>query len=75
VFPFTRPAAPRDDKARETLDRAVGLLRRYERAGAEALPVAVVLEMLGAEAEAAPATAARDPLADPITGCRSVMPG
>jgi hypothetical protein len=75
VFPFTRPAPPQD-KAREVLDRAVGLLRRYERAGATALPVADVLEMLGAGPdEAAPAQApSRDPRADPLTGARWAGP-
>jgi len=76
VFPFTRPAPPRDDRARETLDRAVGLLRRYERAGAAELPVAVVLEMLGAGPEAGTReTVPRDPRADPLTGCLPATPG
>ena len=73
-----RPAAKApDDRARETLDRAVGLLRRYERAGAEALPVSVVLEMLGAGTEVGTSerAPARDPRADPLTGCLPAGPG
>lgn len=78
MFPFTRPAARApDDGARETLDRAVGLLRRYERAGAAELPVADVLEMLGAAPEeGVPAQVpSRDPRADPLTGCLPAVPG
>lgn len=74
MLPFLRPA-PRDDGARETLDRAVALLRRYQRAGAVMLPVADMLEMLGARPETAPAAQvpAADPQADPLTGCKSVL--
>ena len=76
MFPFLRPDGRKraaDDAAREVLDRTVVLLRRYERAGATALPVADVLEMLGAGTEPAPGSAERllrDPGDDPMTGCR-----
>lgn len=70
MSPFLRPG--RDDaKARETLDRAVGILRGYERAGAREVPVADVLELLGAAPQdPVPQARARDPLADPMTGAR-----
>lgn len=65
--------AKRPDAADEALTRAVAVLQGYRRAGAETVPVADVLAMLGAapEAEAAtgPVTAAGDPRADPLTGC------
>lgn len=82
MFPFLRPSG-RDDGAQQALDRAVALLRRYERAGATALPVADVLEMLGGGTGPTATTQGppRDPQADPITGARwagpagSVPPG
>lgn len=66
-------AAPPDD-AREVLDAAVASLRAFRRRGTASVPVADVLEMLGAPPEAAPAQVSRDPQADPLTGCRSVLP-
>jgi hypothetical protein len=77
VFPFLRPAAQApEDRAREHLDRAVAVLRRYQRAGAAVLPVEDMLEMLGAGPETGPSpeVPARDPQADPLTGCRSPLP-
>lgn len=69
-----RPSARRPDAAREALARAVATLQGYRRAGAETVPVADVLAMLGAEPEAESATGPVPavPGTDPLTGCRSV---
>jgi hypothetical protein len=70
-MPRLRRPAPRDE-SRETIDRAVVMLRRFQRAGERDLPIADVLVLLGAAPEPEPGPVpARDPLADPITGCRS----
>lgn len=76
MFPFHRPA-PRDDEARQVIDRAVSALRQRQRAGGTEVAVADVLAMLGADPDTSPPplARARDPLADPITGCRPVTPG
>lgn len=65
-----RAALPDDPRAGERLDRAVAVLRRYQRAGADVVPVADMLEMLGAGPETVPVPQAssRDPGADPLTG-------
>lgn len=69
MFPFLRPAE-KADESRQALDRAVALLQGYQRAGAEVVPVADVLEMLGAAPETVPPPGkALDPRADPLTGC------
>jgi len=67
---------PHQDEAQHSLDRAVTILRGYQRAGAEAVNVDDVLRLLGAEAEEGPAPLAEylDPDADPLTGCASVLP-
>jgi hypothetical protein len=71
-----RRTRERGDSDAVALDRAVALLRGYQRAGATEVPVADVLEMLGASPEAAPATEVpvRDPAADPLTHCMPVTP-
>jgi hypothetical protein len=66
-----------DDSARDVLDRAVSMLRQYQRAGMPALPVEEVLAMLGAGPETVPVPQApppRDPQADPLTGARWAGP-
>jgi hypothetical protein len=65
-----RRSAPSEDaRAGERLERAVAVLRRYQRAGADVVPVADVLEMLGAGTETTvPEASSRDPRADPLTG-------
>jgi hypothetical protein len=77
MMPRLRRPAPRDE-SRETIDRAVVMLRRFQRAGERELPITEMLTLLGAapEAETGPGPApGRDPLADPLTGCRPVTPG
>jgi hypothetical protein len=68
-----RPA--QDDEARQALDRAVAIMRSYQRADAAEVPVADVLELLGA----GPGTVPRpektlDPHADPMTGAKWAGP-
>jgi hypothetical protein len=65
-----RSALPEDARAGERLERAVAVLKRYQRAGADVVPVADVLEMLGAGPETVPMPEAssRDPRTDPLTG-------
>ena len=73
-----RPRNPqeRDAAAREALRDAVAELRRYQAGGITVVPVADVLVLLGAAPEVPPVPEARrDPQADPLTGCRSVLPG
>ena len=67
-----RRRTARDDEARAKglLDGAVAALRNCQRAGLATIAVADMLTMLGAAPEAAAAAPARDPLADPLTGCR-----
>jgi hypothetical protein len=67
-----RSALPEDARAGERLERAVAVLKRYQRAGADVVPVADVLEMLGAGPETVPEPEmpSRDPRADPLTGAR-----
>jgi hypothetical protein len=75
VFPFLR-SSPQPDESRLALDRAVALLQGYQRAGAVAVPVADVLEMLGVAPETVPPPEKTlDPRADPVTGCMPVTPG
>jgi hypothetical protein len=68
--------SPHQDEAQQSLDRAVAILRGYQRAGAEAVSVDDVLRLLGAEAEEGPAPLAEylDPQADALTGCLPVTP-
>lgn len=75
MFPFHRPA-PRDDEARQVVDRAVAALRQHQRAGEASVPVTDVLAMLGADPDTSPPPLARsrDPLADPMTGARWAGP-
>ncbi len=77
MFGFLREPPKPDDSARETLDRAIALLRQYKRHGIPAADVGEVLEMLGAAPETAPApkVPAPDPGTDPLTGCHSALPG
>jgi len=72
-----RSPARRPDAAQEALARAVATLQGYRRAGADTVPVADVLAMLGAEPEAETATGPMPvvPGTDPLTGCRSPLPG
>jgi hypothetical protein len=71
-----RRTRERGDSAAVALDRAVALLRGYQRAGATEVPVADVLEMLGAGPETvAPPEKTLDPRADPLTGCLPPTPG
>lgn len=64
-----RSALPEDARAGERLARAVAVLRRYQRAGADVVPVADVLEMLGAGPETTvPEAPPRNPGTDPLTG-------
>lgn len=76
IRPRRRSTLPEDPRAGERLERAVAVLKRYQRAGADVVPVADVLEMLGAgpETVTAPPPEAPDPAVDPVTGCRSVLP-
>ena len=71
------PPAKRPDAAQEALARAVATLQGYRRAGAETVPVADVLAMLGAEPEAEAATGPLPavPGADPLTGCLPASAG
>lgn len=63
-------------EARKTLDGAVAALRNCQRGGLTVIAVADVLVMLGAGPEAAPGdeVPARNPAADPVTGCLPVTP-
>ena len=69
--------SPQQDEAQQSLDRAVAVLRGYQRAGTEMVSVADVLDLLGAQPEtvAAPMGQYPEPGTDPLTGCRSVTPG
>ena len=70
-----RDAAQAEDSAREVIARAVAVLRQDQAHGVTEVPVADVLRLLGAEEEAETAPPPpRDPLADPMTGCRPVTP-
>lgn len=60
--------------ARGVLDAAVAALRNCQRAGLTTITVADMLTMLGAETEPVPEVPARDPLADPLTGCLPATP-
>jgi hypothetical protein len=76
VSPLRRRPGPREDEAtaRELRDRTVVMMLRMQRAGAEKVAIDDVLVLLGAApAQAEPPP--RDPLADPITGCRPATPG
>ncbi|HTJ68216.1 MAG TPA: hypothetical protein VL551_11855 [Actinospica sp.] len=75
MFGFLRGAA-QPDGAQKAVDRTVAALHWHLRQGEIAVKVADVLELLGAGAEAEPEAKApaRDPLADPLTGCASVLP-
>ena len=66
-----RPRRDENSQAAEMLGAATAMMHAYLRAGITVVPVADVLELLGAappppEAEAAPPP--RDPRADPVTG-------
>lgn len=56
--------------AQESLDRAVSLLRRYQRSGVTVVEVTDVLRVLGADPETDPPPMSRylPPGSDPLTG-------
>jgi hypothetical protein len=74
-MPLLRRPAPRDE-AQATINRTVAMLRRFQRAGERELPITDMLTLLGAAPDTEPGPGpARDPAADPMTGCRPVTPG
>ncbi len=69
-FRRSRPAAPADEtRAQRALDRATGMLRRYQASGLTMVAIEDVLELLGTGPGTPPARQqAPDPRADPLTG-------
>jgi hypothetical protein len=62
-------------QALKAVERTVAILRSYQRAGAVEVPVADVLEMLGAGPETVPVPQVPlDPAADPMTGAKWAGP-
>lgn len=72
---FRKRAAPDEEaQARRTLEGAVAALRNCQRGGIHSVPVEDVLRMLRDDPEASPVMPARDPRADPLTGCLPATP-